>query len=68
MPKRNIDRVGDNLITERTLSRATGGALYFKLIHVSDDEYLDNLGLEQGQRIEVSQSIDGKRGSWRVIE
>jgi len=68
MPKRNIDRMGDSLITERTLSRATGGALYFKLIHVSDDEYLDNLGLEQGQRIEVRQSIDGKRGSWRVIE
>ena len=60
--------MGDSLITERTLSRATGGALYFKLIHVSDDEYLDNLGLEQGQRIEVRQSIDGKRGSWRVIE
>lgn len=67
MPKRNIARKGDNLITERTLSRSTSGALYFKLIHATD-EYPDNLGLEQGQRLEVRQSIDGKRGSWEVIE
>ena len=67
MPKIKIDRDGDVLKTRRKLTKTTNGGLSFVLINAFEG-LPENLGLVKGQEIEISQNVDGKAGSWRVIE
>jgi hypothetical protein len=62
-----IERKGKKLIVERTLSGTTDGGLSVKLIR-NYKECPENLGLIKGMRVRLTQSADGKRGSWEVIE